>query len=220
MHSAFADSATQVIFVGGQGSSEQNMQTWAALVGHDSKYKDHFSFRSLSLPSTQSKQTRVIIDGQKTIEVLVSEIDHSPKDSQFILVGHSSGSAISNEVARRVKSKLKIKLIVLDGFVPHRVVKEIPTYCWSAVDASSGKPALNTNRMKKCSQYQEMKIFGCKTSHCLHFSLVNSSAQKANLGSKNYKTLGYSDLVPNLNWLDSLASTKIDSRTRSSDSNR
>lgn len=198
----FATEKTQVIFIGGHGSTTAQMYEWQLQAQKKSTY-DGVLFRGIALPSRHFSQEQVLKDGVGTVEGLVKEIDNSNGDQRFVIVGHSSGSAIANEVARRVKNSKRsvIKLVVLDGFFPSQVPKEIETTCWSAVSAETGLPTLNTNYMKNCANYQEMKPYGCKDKMCLHFALVNSSAPQVGISSSNYPTLGYKELAPNLNWL-------------------
>ncbi len=198
----FAAEKPEVIFIGGHGSAADQMQEWKTLAQKNPSYSS-FQFQAIALPSKRFSYEDVLKDGLETINRLVKEIDESSGDQEFILVGHSSGSAIGNEVARRVKKskRSQVKLVVLDGFFPMNVPKEIETTCWSAVAAETGAPTINTAYMKNCANYQEMKPYGCQDKMCLHFALVNSSAPKVGVNSSNYPLAGYKNLSPNLNWL-------------------
>ncbi len=99
----FAGPKTQVLFVGGYGSTEEQLRNWKNAIPPSPNY----DFEALPFPARKPDQNSVLRDGQKMIKTLVEKIDNAPLGSQFILAGHSSGSAIANEVARRIMRKFR-----------------------------------------------------------------------------------------------------------------
>ncbi len=193
-----SQSLPKVFYIAGFKSTSTDMQSWKKQFQKNQNYSQHLTFEAFNLPSTQSSKEAVLKDGEKLVDSIVQEIDQSPSGSEFVLVGHSSGSALTNEVAKRVQKKSKIKLVVLDGFVPKEVPKEVEVFCWSATNPKSGLKSLNTEGMKTCTRYQEIKSVNCRTKQCLHFSIVNSAV----LFNLSDLSEGYENLTPNLSWLD------------------
>jgi len=196
-------SMPQVVFFGGYGSNQNQMTQWKSTAEKNIKYKNKFKFESVLINANKPDKATVVASNKNEINAWVEKIDNSSQDSHFILAGHSSGSALSNEIARKVKHKSKIELVVLDGYSSADILGLKNSFCWSSADADDAKKiSLNMNSMKKCKNYFELKQKGCTNSMCLHFSLVNLNAAKVPVTSKNFKANGYDQLVPNLMWLD------------------
>ncbi|MCC7404486.1 MAG: alpha/beta hydrolase [Bdellovibrionales bacterium] len=199
---SWADPIPQVLFVGGYGSTEEQMQRWEKAARENPAYRGQFNFRAIPLPANRWDAYAVLAQGRSKIEEIVRQIDASPPGSVFILAGHSSGAAITNEIARRVRDKSKIRLVALDGFVPHQIQSQVQTTCWSAIDVRTRLEANNRGSMRNCQNYREMAANGCNNSWCLHFVLVNSSAGRVGVTHENFKARGYDDVSPNLMWLN------------------
>ncbi len=219
---ALANELAHVVFFGGYGTTDAQMKQWAHAAAEVAygptekgaqgrfRYADNFDFEAVTLPSGHSEQAAVVADGEAVINEWVAKIDRASRGTQFVLVGHSSGAAISNQIAKRIADKTKIKLVVLDGYVPHGLSTEVSWYCWSAVATaapsgeitSTAKTARNTATMMLCPNYNQIKVSGCTDSMCLHFGLVNLNAAKVGVNSQNFKTKGYEQIQPNLVWLN------------------
>lgn len=201
---SFALAKTQVIYIGGHKSTQMQMEEWQNKANANKDYKSNFEFRAEKLPSTMYQELKVIENGKSMIDDLVRKIDSDETSDEYILVGHSSGSAISNKVAELVKNKNRIKLVVLDGFKPIKVVvKEVDTYCWNAVSAvDQNQKSLHHDDMQSCPNRRTYKPHDCNTSWCLHFSLVNKGAASNNIDKLNYGKTGYDNLEANLFWID------------------
>ena len=90
-----------------------------------------------------------------------------------IIVGHSSGCAIANDVANVALDlgAKNFKLIALDGFRPSRELLSLPgTTVWSA--ECNGARSLNYDHLSCC---QEFRVYHAEVAEQwpLHFSLVN-----------------------------------------------
>ena len=94
-------------------------------------------------------------------------------NEQCIIVGHSSGCAIANDVANIALDlgAKNFKLITLDGFRPSRELLSLPgTTVWSA--ECNGARSLNYDHLSCC---QKFRVYHAEVSEQwpLHFSLVN-----------------------------------------------
>ena len=90
-----------------------------------------------------------------------------------IIVGHSSGCAIANDVASVALDlgAKNFKLIALDGFRPSQELLSLPgTTVWSA--ECNGVRSLNYDHLSSC---QEFRVYYAEVAEQwpLHFSLVN-----------------------------------------------
>ena len=90
-----------------------------------------------------------------------------------IIVGHSSGCAIANDVAKLALDlgAHNFKLIALDGFVPSHELLSLPgTSVWSA--EYNGSRSLNYDELSSCKQF---RVYHAEVTEQwpLHFSLVN-----------------------------------------------
>lgn len=204
----------KVIFIGGYGATDTDMASWKRQAESVSKYSSEFKFESFAIAPRAWADTAVTAANAALIDKLVQEIDSSPPGAKFILSGHSSGSAVSNEVARRVREKSKIGLVVLDGFFPRNVSAEVKTHCWLAVDSQLGAVSRNAKGMSACARSHAVKTEGCKDSMCQHFTVVNRSAPRVGVNGGNYKQKGYQDLEPMLEWLDDFRSPAVQETAR------
>jgi hypothetical protein len=93
-----------------------------------------------------------------------------------IIIGHSSGSGIANDVAEHALKlgKMKFKLIALDGFCPSPELLALPgTTVWSAC-SPSGIHSLNYDALQ-VEASDRFRIYDAEVEAQwpLHFSLVN-----------------------------------------------
>lgn len=224
------ESKPLVILVGGAGSTAEQMSLWQKQALENSKYNKNFEFKAYHMPvKTIIPAEAVVRNNEPTVneifKKIIDQMTQNP-DREIILAGHSSGSAITNEVVLRIKKyddskhdpqlsphyKSQIKLLILEGFRPSQEIKEVKIECWSAEATENPKvkaPNYPFLRIATCAgKNREDKISGCsdkkkeKFQECLHFSLVNLNLKK-----------GYNDINPNLNWLnDFLSQTKSSTR--------
>jgi len=96
-----------------------------------------------------------------------------------IIIGHSSGCGVANDVAEHAVKlgKLKFKLIALDGFCPSSELLTLPgTAVWSA-RSRSGEHSLNYNALQeKAGDRFRIHETDVEMTWPLHFSLVNLAA--------------------------------------------
>jgi len=184
----------QVLFFGGYGASQFQVDQWARNAQSTYPYSENYDFKGISYQGHVWGQDSVVARNQSLIRQWVNGINSAPAGCRFVLVGHSSGSAISNAIAAKIKDKTKAQLIVLDGFIPRKPV--VATTCWSV------RGALNTRGMSSCPSHYLTGAAGCgSASMCRHFALVNKNAGAAGVNENNYKSTAYSRLQANLDWL-------------------
>lgn len=212
------DRRPRVIYIGGSGATAADVAKWKQGVENIPEYSSNFVFEARAIAPRAWKRRQVQEQNAKLIQELVEQIDNSPPGAKFILSGHSSGSAVSNEVARRVRDKSKVSLVILDGFFPRNISNQVEKHCWFGVDASRGLLSRNAEGMKACRKSHAVKSKGCRDSMCLHFSMVNSSAARLGINGGNYKLKGYQDLEPNLDWLEDFLPAADRDRSVRSDS--
>ena len=122
---------------------------------------------------------------------------------QIFIVGHSSGSAIAEELDHRLKDLERTRLVVLDGFPPLYSKQLVRTEAWSA--KSGDNPSRNYVDLHnwfgdalKCHKAKK----DCTNSWALHFSLVNLAANDRDIEDGHHIGNGYKDCIANLDWLE------------------
>ena len=115
-----------------------------------------------------------------------------------IIVGHSSGCAIANDVAAHALALgyTNMKVIALDGFRPGDELLALPgSVVWSA--ECNGVCSLNYHALEDCPNFKVYKA-RVRQQWPLHFSLVNTSA------SDDFTSIdaGYHMCVANLEVLE------------------
>jgi hypothetical protein len=200
-----------VIFFGGHGSNQEQIDRWVKAAQKIPGVNSEFTFSGILYPSKSASKDGAIRDGKIEIERIVREINNGPADKEYILVGHSSGSALASEVASLAKNSKRIKLVILDGFRPsEKLQSTVSTKCWSARSATQNDlKGLNYEGMKDCVSFDELLPYGCQNSMCLHFSLINADASKVGVSSNNYKIKGYEGLQPNMIWLKDFSTPNL-----------
>jgi pimeloyl-ACP methyl ester carboxylesterase len=183
------------------------LESWVKLAEKEPRFQGRATFSYAVYPSQSSDSASARRDGAALISQWVDRIDQAPAGSQFILAGHSSGAAVADAVALKVKEKSRIKLIVLDGFLPDPTLLA-QAVCWSATDDGAGTlHSLNFATTKTCPNFHVLRYGGCTNSMCLHFSLINAGARSAGITSSNFAATGYKDLSPTLAWVDEVLGT-------------
>jgi hypothetical protein len=194
-----AGMSTYIFFFGGYKASINDVMKWQGSAA--SQTADDVYVFTYAWPAAASSDSTGAVAGFKsahTFDKAVSDINACSKDLVYI-VGHSSGCAIANAVDNAVKDHDKVKLIVLDGFLPDRAqLARASTQVWSA-EGSRGV-ARNHDRLKKAigGQLNIYKSSSCTTRMALHFSVVNAAATDASVPDI---PSGYSNCRANLVWM-------------------
>ena len=184
-------------FFGGYKATFSDMDLWKASADHQNvvPYVSAFPY-----PTDADANADSAVSHCRQLDNLVERLVQ--QDSyNMVLAGHSSGCAISNEIALRAfrKGAKNFKLICLDGFVPHSLLLENnKVQVWSA--KCGDVVSMNYKALIKAAGPYFHTYFAkdCKSKWALHFSLVNKSASDSLI-----KTIsdGYKHCVANLEWL-------------------
>lgn len=210
---AFADTV-EVVFFGGHASSPEQMRCWEKGARAESSRQHDYNFRGVAYPAGAHYSRQAALSGSRAeVQRLVNEINANP-NKRYVIAGHSSGAAISNQVASLVKNPRQIDLINLDGFAPSRELQDRvgSSKCWYAVNPGSGGTSLNAGSMRGCRNSAKVTSATCRTSMCLHFAMVNSGAPAT---LSNYRKDGYNSCRTNLEWLRALENTSAAAPRRS-----
>jgi len=193
-------SATQAIYVfffGGYQSSPSDVNLWSESAR---KQRPDVTFNAFPYPpDTPSEPPGNVLEKFRSA---IESIKNTKADKIFV-VGHSSGCAIANGVARRLSENDKIALVALDGFLPDaKQLKRPSTQVWGAV--SGNAKSLHHDGMKSGGKERFHEFTAnpdCTTKVALHFSLVNRAANDRDI--KNFHDIknGYKACVANLCWL-------------------
>lgn len=130
---------------------------------------------------------------QQTLAAAEKQINNHP-EKQFIIVGHSSGCAVANEVAERVSKLKNYRLVALDGFRP---AVKFEADCWSAMCGSH--KSLNYDALSSAKHFKVYQAKDAITKWALHFSLVNTNS---NDHLVTRISQGYAKCEANLCWLN------------------
>lgn len=202
-----AEAATTVIYFGGYGASQEQMKCWEDGARKDPRYAG-YDFKAFPYPiGATGAKASVLAAGENTIQRVLKRIgEMSARDPKrkFIIAGHSSGAALANAVAERVKNPSQVELVDLDGFAASPLLqKRIKTTCVYAENPNTGLRSRNAGSMTTNCPKENQKRYPaaqCKTAWCLHFAVVNTKAPPY-LGS-DFKQNGYKGCGTNLDkWL-------------------
>ena len=146
-------------------------------------------------------------DGPKFIGCLAQQINAS-KGQKFVIAGLSSGSEDAEDLARLIRAKNQIRLVLLDGYaytMSQRGADLNPnTACWYAQNTNKkiqGPNAVSMQNPQVCPQpARTFTADWCETTLCLHLSLVNLEAPSL-LSRNNVLTAGLANCRGNLDWL-------------------
>ena len=235
----FADPANRipVVFFGGNAATDDQTLSWRSAA--DTARGSTFDFdknSSYNINMTQSKIGPVTESAQASINNCVSKINDPTFKGPAVLIGHSDGSWIIDNIAKQLtpEAKKKVRVISLDGNYDPGAPFGIADYeCWTAYDAdiqstaprscSEIRPAAAswfTKEMKKCRSpsgadlCHMMPVYGCSGNvACLHFRLINSNASdkiaKSAGGDSGYGRIGYSQVSPQFPYLEGLSASSI-----------
>ncbi|MGZ3695275.1 MAG: hypothetical protein ACXWQO_14215 [Bdellovibrionota bacterium] len=214
---ASAQAGTTVIYFGGYGASPAQMKCWEQGARKNPAYSA-YTFKSVPYPvGAGAGKASAVAGGSKSIAAVVREIANNPNE-KYIIVGHSSGAALSNAVGSRVSNASantkQIQLVNLDGFAPSaELQKRVKTTCVYAKNSETGLKSRNAFSMKgNCRNSVAYEDTHCKTAWCMHFSLVNTKTP-ANLGAGSFRSSGYQGCATNLSWLPAKSLSDTDSRS-------
>lgn len=192
-----------LMYFGGYKSTQSEINRWTTSAV--AQAGGSFEFVTFPYPTGASSSAASAVSefGQEKIDQLAEEIAANPS-RQYVVVGHSSGCAIADAVADRVRQLVSgkipnLELILLDGFLPSRAVRDVVSYkCVSAHNGSS--KSLNWTGMSTCgAHFIDLPAPNCGSElWCLHFSIVNSAATASTV-----QTIpeGYTNCKANLSWL-------------------
>ena len=206
-----------VIFFGGYGATEADMQLWQNAAAAHPRYGRRFEFEAIAYPrDVSSSVSQAVAAAAGTIDAVIAQI-HAMPGRRIIVVGHSSGAGLAVSVVTRTPDNARIKLISLDAGINTEAPPppDVETYpirsldCWSV--ASSETLSFGYRRAKKLckNRFFVMRSETCQTAVCLHFRVVNRRADP-NLTFLQSRELadgvsrGYADLDINLDWLDNV----------------
>src|SRR5262249_14912133 len=123
-------------------------------------------------------------------------------DRPVVIAGHSSGGALSNALAGKVRVPPKnVRLVSLDGFAPSAELQsKFQVTCWSARSTISGLSSQNRQSMiSRCGRNHREVVAtdpNCTSSWCLHFTVFNLGANS----NSNWNG-GYGNMKPNMAWI-------------------
>jgi hypothetical protein len=197
-----AEPSTVVLYFGGYLSTQKDMDAWLASAREQAGKQ--FSFEAFHYPTSATDQdaSAVKFFGSAKISELAKRITDD-KTRQYVIVGHSSGCAISNAVAEKAvelqggKAK-NFRLVALDGFRPRKdLFAKMDITCWSAKNGQH--KSRNWDPMVAAAKFRSYDACNCGSQPwCLHFSLVN---ENATADTVQRIAQGYANCKANLEWL-------------------
>lgn len=214
---------TPVVYFGGYKSTSDQTKAWAASAQSNPRYATSFKFEGHSLEGAASNKSSVIQYTGAHIANCVERINAPGFKGPVVLVGHSDGAWVINEIVHKVepKNRHKIKLVNLDGYASKGSdFANVDVQCWTAYNKDKQATApkdcksiakaarsLYTHEMANCKGgCNFIAESGCASNWCLHFRTMNKNAP-ANLGNGNYDTQGYLRVEPPLQYLNQFLST-------------
>lgn len=141
-----------------------------------------------------------LAEGPGEVEALAKKIDADP-DGGWVIAGHSSGAAVAENVARKVKNHSRMHLVLLDGYGHEGIQAKVRTTCWYA---SNGRlESLNAGAMKNTCLARSAKkrhlAVNSVSAMSLHYSLVNLNVPSTIPGPHG----GYwNNCRPNTSWIE------------------
>lgn len=187
-----------VIFFGGHGASPRQMETWQAAA--KAKCGMQFDFVSVPYPAGASPSRGSVESLGSGLVSKALRLANQDPNRKIIIAGHSSGSALADEVAARISNPSRAKLVSLDGFHPSPELQDrLNTACWSSREGGLHSPNYSFERDGCGANFHSLPVEGCSSVMCMHFKLINYNAE-SNLGG-DYVSNGYNRLDVNLDWL-------------------
>jgi hypothetical protein len=182
--------AITIFYFGGYRATSSDVAAWANSV---QKQNPQLSVTAYPYP-TGASAGDPLAEWTQSREVAAKVAERAPA----IIIGHSSGCAIANDVAEHALDLgAEFQLIALDGFCPSpRLLARSDTLCWSA-KGPNGEHSLNYEALSgtRCFHVYEAKV---AEPWPLHFSLVNLNV------SDDYDEIadGYRNCMANLEVLN------------------
>ena len=209
---AFAQEPTEVLFFGGYGSTESQMNCWKK--GAEGKSGGGYRFRGFGYPvGSGAGKASAVSGGSATLRKLAAEINAHP-GKRYVIAGHSSGAALSNRLAELVDDPKRIDLVNLDGFAPSaQLQKKVgSSVCWYAKGAN-GLMSRNAGSMKSnCKVSKAVRNNNCTSAWCLHFGVINNKVP-GNLSGATFRSQGYRGCDSNTDWLPAKDSASAEDQT-------
>jgi hypothetical protein len=189
----------QVIFFGGYLSTQTDISAWLSSA---KAQEPSVTFQGFAFPKGVGADGNAGIRGFGKLKLLSLANNILDWSGYTIIVGHSSGCALANELAAMSVADMNgvhTELVALDGYVPNAALrKQMHTTCWSA--KCGGTFSRNWNAMSGTENFHFIESPNCVNAPwALHFSLVNSNATESNV---RRITQGYSNCKANLMWLE------------------
>lgn len=141
-----------------------------------------------------------LAEGPSKVEALAKSIDADPEGG-WVIAGHSSGAAVAENVARKVKNHSRMHLVLLDGFGHAGIQEKVRTTCWYA---SNGRAeSLNASSMKgaclaKSAKRKHLAV-NSASAMSLHYSLVNLNVPSTLSGPHGAY---WNNCRPNTSWIE------------------
>lgn len=209
-------SKIQVIFFGGYAAGKDQMAQWQKALTEFIDKSDldpsAYDLRQYPYPSGVGWDKQSALRGGAAIISSISqEMNKSENsDTKYILVGHSSGSALSNAIGLRAKYPNNLTHVVLDGFRPDKLKGNGKTLCYSA--HSKRQPELvapnrrsmlacEDNNLESNNKFIDVPIDHCTDERCLHFSVLNANPKIGKIKPGESSSRYYDDLVLKADWL-------------------
>lgn len=195
-----------LIFFGGYASTRAQMAEWSAKV---SAKHPQFEVRAIEYPSKSANGKDAVAAAEALLKRLAAEINATP-GRDVVIAGHSSGAALSNALASRVSVPQNVRLVALDGYSPSAdLQRKFQTTCWSGQNGNAKSRNFNTSKANCGPNFRVYKTTekGCTSAWCLHFVLVNAKARF----DSNWRSEGYKNLEPNLEWLRPVPGVAVES---------
>lgn len=188
---------TEVIYFGGYGATQAQMDCWAG--GAKSL---NYNITALPYPSGAPAGYNRAIERTSKYQRLLQQIKAHP-NKKYKVGGHSSGSQYANNLVQWMLNNgvpaANIELSNLDGFkAPSNLRSKVKWQCWSATNGR-----INSNNYS--SECKILKTTRCQTKWCLHFMLVNSEAPNNLSGGGDFIRRGYAknNCQSPTDWIDS-----------------
>lgn len=199
-----------VIYFGGYLATSSQVACWKD--GARKKAPSNFTFEAVPWPAGAGSGYESAVNGGAGFIRKAADETNANKNIQYIVVGHSSGAALSNTVVERVKDLSHVSLVNLDGFAPsqslQKKLKEAhagksASVCVTSRNKQNGTQARNFRSMTgNCTHSWVYEDRHCTTSWCHHFAIVSKSTP-AGLGI-DFPRNGYQGCDTNLDWLKEL----------------
>lgn len=190
---------TVIFYFGGYASHAADVGAWKASAMASGKLS---GVRVIAIPypsDAGAGRESAVNHASAKIKKVVNFINDNPTN-RYILVCHSSGCAVSNAAAWKIKDPSNSEIVNLDGFAPGpKLQKKMKSTCWYATN-QYGNESRNADSMREnCKNTKSYQSNTCRTRWCLHFSLVNTEVIPK-LGPKTYSWRGYESCSAFMDW--------------------